>query len=456
MQVFDKYTGAVIATVPDASANDVAIATKAAARAWDDYASWPAHRRSALLRKAAELVLTRTEDLTATLVKEAGKPRKFARAEVARCAEVLVACAEEAKRIHGETIPLDAYPSGEKRISFTLRVPVGVVAAITPFNFPLHLVAHKVGPALAAGCTIVLKPSEETPLSALALAAIFKEAGAPEGALQVVCGPGESTGEALVRDAIPRKVTFTGSRETGLLIKQHSGLKRVTLELGNNSGSIIEPDADLDLAVSRCVGASFNQAGQSCISLQRLYVHDAVFDRVRDAMVAGASKLVVGNPDSDATDCGPMISENSAHRAESWIREAEAQGARVLCGGKREGPILSPTVIDGATGSMRVVCEEVFAPVVSLIRYTQFEDALTQLAATPYGLQAGVFTRDIGKAFTAIRTLDMGGVMINDTSQYRVDHMPYGGNRDSGIGREGARYAIEEMTNLKLVCFNLS
>jgi acyl-CoA reductase-like NAD-dependent aldehyde dehydrogenase len=453
--VIDKYTGEVIDTVPVATPEDVAKATATAKRAFAVYSEYPAHRRARILAKTAEILATRQEEIATIICREAGKAWKYSMGEVARSVETFTFAAEESKRIHGETIPMDASASGENRVGFYLRTPMGVVGAITPFNFPLNLVAHKVAPALAAGNTLVLKPAHETALTAVKLAEILAEAGLPEGALVLVHGEGRIVGEALVRDPIPAKLSFTGSPPVGAHIMSVAGLKRVTLELGNNSGTIIEPDADLDKAVGRCVVSAFANSGQVCISLQRLYVHESIARDFIDRMVAATGALKVGNPLDRDCDVGPMISDSAAEKADRWIKDAVAEGARRLIGGKREGRILWPTILTDTRPDMKVMCEEAFAPLVSIVTYRDFDEALRLLADSPYGLQAGIYTQDIRKAFAAIKHVDVGGMMVNDTSIFRVDHMPYGGNRMSGIGREGVRFAIEEMTNLRMVCFNL-
>jgi acyl-CoA reductase-like NAD-dependent aldehyde dehydrogenase len=456
MDVRDKYTGDVIGRVPDATREDVA---RANARAREAFASWsqtPAHRRAGILRRTADLIAAREEELATLIAREAGKAWKHAVGEVQRGVETFTFAGEEAKRIHGETVPMDASPAGENRVGFYLRTPVGVVAAITPFNFPLNLVAHKVAPALAAANTVVLKPAEETPLTAVRLAEILAEAGLPEGVLNLVHGDGPTTGEWLVTDPTAAKISFTGSPPVGARILSMAGLKRVTLELGNNSGTLIEPDADLDRAIPRCVVSAFANAGQVCLKLQRLYLHQDVAPEATRRFLETTAALKVGNPLERDTDVGPMISDEAADRAEAWVREALSEGARLLMGGRREGRLVWPTVLTDTRPDMKVMCQEAFAPVVSLVPYRDFADGLRQLGDTPYGLQAGLYTRDLGKAFAAVKQLDMGGIMVNDTSIFRVDHMPYGGNRLSGIGREGVRYAVEEMTNLRMVCFDLS
>ncbi len=455
LQVLDKYTGETIGELPVA---DGAAVDRAVRRARDAFPGWsrtPAHRRSSILRLAADAIDRQKDEITALIARESGKAWKHAAGEVARSVETFTFSAEEAKRIHGETVPMDASAFGEKRVGFYLRVPLGVVSAITPFNFPLNLVAHKVGPALAAGNTVVLKPAEETPLTAVRMAECLRDAGLPDGVLEIVHGDGPTTGEALVRHPGPAKVSFTGSPPVGQHILSVAGLKRVTLELGNNSGAIVEPDANLDLAVPRTVMSAFANAGQVCLSLQRLYVHATIADVFLERFVTATRALEVGNPLDRACDVGPMISDEAADRADAWIKEAVGQGAKLLVEGRRQGRQLWPTVITDTRPDMKVMCLEAFAPLVCVIRYRDFDDALRQLADTPYGLQAGVYTKDLHKAFRAVAALDMGGIMVNDTSIFRVDHMPYGGNRMSGIGREGVRYAVEEMTNIKFVCFNL-
>jgi acyl-CoA reductase-like NAD-dependent aldehyde dehydrogenase len=454
MPVIDKWSGEAFGAVSIATRGDVAQATEAASRAFPAWSETPAHKRSKILRRAADLIEERRETLAETITREVGKAWKHSQGEVGRTIETFTFAAEEAKRIHGETIPLDASPSGEGRLGFYIRTPIGVVAAITPFNFPLNLVAHKVAPALAAGNTIVLKPAEETPLSAVALGEILQEAGLPAGVFNLVHGEGPTVGEWLVTDPRPLKITFTGSPPVGTRILKIAGLKRITLELGNNSGTIVEPDANLDRAVPRCVMSAFANAGQVCISLQRLYVHEDIAAEFTERFLKETSALKVGNPMDHECDIGPMISDDAADRASAWMRDAVAEGAKLLIGGKREGRLLWPTVLTNTRPEMKVMCQEAFAPLVSLVTYSDFDDALEMLADSPYGLQAGIYTRDIGKALAAVKRIDVGGVMINDTSIYRADNMPYGGNRMSGIGREGVRFAVEEMTNLRMVCIS--
>jgi acyl-CoA reductase-like NAD-dependent aldehyde dehydrogenase len=455
LDVMDKYTGEVVGTVPVATLADVARATKAAKAAFATWSETPAHKRAKILQKTADGLAARQDEIATIIAREAGKAWKHAVAEVQRSVETFSFAAEEAKRIHGETIPMDASAFGENRMGFYLRTPMGVVGAITPFNFPLNLVAHKVAPALAAGNTMVLKPAHETAITAVKLGEVLQSAGLPKGVFNIVHGEGRIVGEALVRDPIPAKLSFTGSPPVGAHIMSVAGLKRVTLELGNNSGTIIEPDADLDKAVPRCVVSAFANSGQVCISLQRLYVHESIAKTFIERFVKATAALKVGNPLEKDCDIGPMIADVAAERAEKWIKDAVAEGARLLIGGRREGRMLWPTVLADTRPEMKVMCEEAFAPLVSIVVYRDFDAALRLLNDSPYGLQAGIYTQDIRKAFAAIRKIDVGGMMVNDTSMFRVDHMPYGGNRMSGIGREGVRFAIEEMTNLRMVCFNL-
>jgi acyl-CoA reductase-like NAD-dependent aldehyde dehydrogenase len=455
IDVIDKYTDEVIGTVPAATLEDVARATAAARAAFASWSGTPAWQRSKILQRTAEGIAARQDEIATVIAREAGKAWKFAVAEVQRSVETFSFAAEEAKRIHGETVPMDASVFGENRVGYYVRTPMGVVGAITPFNFPLNLVAHKVAPALAAGNTLVLKPAHETSLTAVKLGEVLEAAGLPKGAFNIVHGEGRVVGEALVRDPIPAKITFTGSPPVGQHIMSVAGLKRVTLELGNNSGTIIEPDADLDKAVPRCVVSAFANSGQVCISLQRIYVHQQVAAEFLDRFLRATAALKVGNPVDRDCDVGPLISTAAAEKAEQWIKEAVAEGARCLIGGRREGRVLWPAVLVDTRPDMKVMCEEAFAPLVSIVTYQDFDEALRMLDDSPYGLQAGLYTQDLRKAFEAVRRIDVGGMMINDTSIYRVDHMPYGGNKLSGIGREGVRFAIEEMTNLRMVCFNL-
>jgi glyceraldehyde-3-phosphate dehydrogenase (NADP+) len=399
-------------------------------------------------------VEARREELTSMLALEAGKPRKVGRAEVERAIFNLRNASEEAQRIEHEFIPLDLLPAGTGRWGIVRRVPIGAVLAMTPFNFPLNLVAHKVAPALAAGNSIVQKPSPRTPICSLILAEIAREAGVPPGAVNVISCPNERV-ESLVADERFKLFTFTGTGEVGWRLKTRAGKKRVLLELGGNAGVIVHSDADVDAAAERCVRGGFSYSGQSCISVQRIFVHRPALDRFLTSLVDRARALNVGNPLDEKTDIGPLINREALERVESWVNEAVAGGANVLTGGRREQSIYYPTVLTNTRPQMRVNCAEVFGPVVTVEPYDSFEKALEQVNDSPYGLQVGVFTRDLKAAFHAFESLDVGGVIVNDVPSFRVDHMPYGGIKDSGLGREGARYAIEEMTERKLLVLNL-
>ena len=451
IEVKNKYSGASLGAVAAAGRAQVDAALEAARRGAAAMAEMPAHRRAAILGRAAELIRERSEDLALLLAAEAGKALKFARAEVDRAGWTFQTASEEARRLHGETIPLDGLPAGEGYFGFYTRRPVGVIAAISPFNFPLNLVAHKVAPALAAGNSVVLKPATTTPLSAVKLCEILIEAGLPPGAINLLVGSGATVGEWMVSDSRVDKVTFTGSPAVGRRITQIAGIKKITLELGNTSPVIVAPDADLAYAAKRCAVGAYYNSGQVCISVQRIYSQRPVYDSFTDSFIRASEAMVVGDPLDDRVDVGPMIDVREAERIEGWVKEAQAGGARVRTGGKRDGGVYWPTVLTDVSPEMKVVAEEAFAPIASVIACDDFEEALRQADATEFGLQVGVFTRDIGRVLQAVRRLNFGGVIINDTPAFRVDHMPYGGNRQSGLGREGVRFAMEEMTNIQLV-----
>ncbi|HLE13266.1 MAG TPA: aldehyde dehydrogenase family protein [Anaerolineales bacterium] len=455
LEVKNKYNQQPVGYIPTARQEDVEAAIAAAARAAVVMADMPAHRRGEILARAAGLIRDRREDLASTIAAEAGKALKFARIEADRATSTFSIASEEAKRIHGETLPLDAVPAGEGYFGFYLRRPVGVIAAISPFNFPLNLVAHKVAPALAAGNAVVLKPASTTPLTAMKLCEILEQAGLPAGAINLVVGSGGTVGEWLVSDPRVDKVTFTGSPPVGRHILAVAGIKKVTLELGNTSPVIVAPDADLDLVAKRCALGAFYNSGQVCISVQRIYSQQGIYEPFTEKFVQASQAMVVGDPLDERVDVGPMIDSGEADRIEGWVEEAQAGGARVLTGGRREGPVFWPTVLTNVKPDMKVVAQEAFAPVAAVIAYDDFEEALRQADATEFGLQAAVFTRDIQRVFQAIRRLNFGGVIINDTPAFRADHMPYGGNRQSGLGREGVKFAMEEMTNIQMVAIRL-
>ncbi|MFQ5709823.1 MAG: aldehyde dehydrogenase family protein, partial [bacterium] len=450
-QVQNKYNGKVVASVVSAREEEVHRAVEAAEKAASAMAELPAYERGEILAKTANLIQERREEIAQTIAKEAGKALKFSRIEVDRATSTFLVAAEEAKRIHGETVPLDAVPSGDGYFGFWIRRPVGVVAAITPFNFPINLVAHKVAPAIAAGNSIVLKPANTTPLSSGILCEVLQEAGLPDGGINLVNGPGSTVGDWLVSHPKVAKITFTGSPPVGRQILARAGIKKVTLELGNTAPVIVAPDADLELVAKKCAVGAYYNSGQVCISVQRIYGDGRIFEPLTDKFVAATEAMVVGDPLDEKVDVGPMIDLKEAERIESWVQEAKSGGAKVLTGGKREEAVYWPTVLKDVTPAMKVVAQETFAPVASVIPYDDFESALQQADETDYGLQASVFTQDIDQVLYAIKKLNFGGVIINEAPNFRADHMPYGGNRQSGLGREGLRFAIEEMTNIQMV-----
>lgn len=454
-EILNKYTGEPIGSLPHARPADIDRAIEAAGRAARVMADMPAHRRAEILAATARGLSARADALARVIVQEAGKGLKYARGEVDRAVSTFTLAAEEAKRIHGETIPLDAVPAGEHHFGFWTRRPLGVIGAITPFNFPLNLVAHKVAPALAAGNAVVLKPAELTPLAAVMLCEVLEEAGLPGGAINLVHGPGEEVGEPIVRDRRVAKITFTGSRAVGQRILQVAGIKKVTLELGNTAPVVVCDDADLAAAAKRAALGAYYYSGQVCISVQRVYATPSVQEEFSARFLDATREIGVGDPMLETTDVGPMISEQQAVRIDEWVKEAQGQGARVLAGGTREGALYQPTVLTEVDHGMKVVKDEAFGPVCSLMVADSFEQALARADDTDNGLQAAVFTRDIDRVFAAMKALNFGGLVINDTPSFRADHMPYGGNRQSGLGREGLRFAIEDMTNIQMVSIRL-
>jgi acyl-CoA reductase-like NAD-dependent aldehyde dehydrogenase len=453
-EVRDPYRGEIVSRAPTASPSEVDDAVAAARAAAPRVAAIATGERQAVLARAADLVRARRDDVARTIAREVGKSLKDSLGEVDRSVETLRVSGEEAKRIEGRHIPLGGAALGEGKVAMMLRFPVGVVAAITPFNAPFNLMCHKVGPAFAAGNATVLKPPPQCPLVAMRLGEILVEAGLPPGALNLVYG-GAAVGERLVDDPRVDFITFTGSTRAGAAIRARAGLRRVALELGGTGPTIVHADADVRTAAVTCARNAFRLAGQSCISVQRVYVHEAVLSRFTDELLGFVPTLVVGDPLDPATDIGTLIDEAAAARVETWVREAVAGGARVLCGGTRRGAQLAPTVVVDVTPDMKLVCQEVFGPVMSILPYRSLDDALRQVNDSPFGLQCGVFSASLEVAFRVIREVRAGGIIVNGSSTWRVDHMPYGGVKQSGIGREGPRYAIEEMTEERLVVFNL-
>jgi acyl-CoA reductase-like NAD-dependent aldehyde dehydrogenase len=455
--LYSPYSGEWIADVGYANEAEAEEAIQAAQAAAPVMAQMPAHERTAILNKVAELLERRKEELASLVALEAAKPLKTARGELARTIQTYKFAAMEASRIHGETVPLDAAPGGEGRIAFTLRKPLGVIAAITPFNFPFNLVAHKVGPAIAAGNTIVLKPAGQTPLSSLVLAEIFQEAGLPNGALNVIPGPGSVVGEKLVRDPRVKAVTFTGSPAVGIAMKNKAGLKRVTLELGSNSALLIDKAYEIsDELISRCVLGAFSYSGQVCISIQRIFVHELLYDDFMKRFKEQVEKLVIGDPLEETTDVSALISEKEVRRMQDWVDSAVAKGAVVITGGKElNSRIYPPTILTHVAADEPVSCEEVFGPIVTVASFSSLDQVIQDVNHSRYGLQAGIYTNDIRAAMRAAEQLEVGGVMINDFPTFRVDNMPYGGVKESGFGREGIRYAVEELTELKFISIKL-
>ena len=445
------FDGTTVAEASLAGPEELEAALAAAVRASSAMREMARFERAETLRRARAGLLEHAAEMAETIAQETGKPLKEARVEVQRAGLTLLFASEEASRLHGEEVPIDAAPGGKGRRGLMLREPVGVVAAITPFNFPLNLALHKIAPALAAGNAVVHKMASATPLSGILMARIFAAAGLPPGALNVLAGQGAQIGDGLVADPRVRLVTFTGSVPVGTHIRERAGLKRVTLELGSNSGVIVAGDADLELAVKQCVPGSYSNSGQVCISVQRIFVQQRVHREFVERFTSQAGTLRIGNPLDAETEVSSLITENEARRVEQWIGEATQAGARLAAGGERQGATLKPAVLTGVSRDARVMHDEAFGPVVSINAYDRLEDAVGMLNDSRYGLQAGFYTRDLETAFRVARQAEVGGIHINQTPQFRVDQMPYGGVKESGLGREGPRYAMEEMTEAKLI-----
>jgi acyl-CoA reductase-like NAD-dependent aldehyde dehydrogenase len=449
-EVKNPYSGDVVGTVSMAGPGELEQAIQAAVGALEATRKLPAHRRSAMLRSISEGIGARGEEFAQTIAQEAGKPIKQARVEVQRAIFTFAQAAEEANRVPGEVINIDAAPSGEGRQGIMRRFPIGPVSAITPFNFPLNLVAHKLAPAIAAGCPLVLKPAPQTPITALKLAELVAAAGWPAGALSVL--PLEVDNAApLVEDERFKLLSFTGSAAVGWAMKSRAGRKRVVLELGGNAGLIVHHDADLDTAAARAVAGGFSYAGQSCISVQRILVHQAVYDDFMSRLLPAVQALTLGDPLNEQTDLSALINPGAAERVAQWLAEAQAAGAHILTGGGVQGGMVQPTVLAQAGPELRVNCQEVFAPVVTVQPYADADEALAAVNNSDFGLQAGLFTNDLALVWRAFEELQVGGVIVNDIPSWRVDHMPYGGIKQSGLGREGLKYAIEEMTEPRLL-----
>lgn len=444
------YDHSILAVLSEAERADAEVAIESAVQAFSATRRTSSHQRASILREIAQALTNRREEFAKTICQEAAKPIKTARVEVDRAIDTFRIAAEEATRIYGEYIPLDTLESTAGRWGIVRRFPLGPIFAITPFNFPLNLVAHKIAPAIAAGCPIILKPAPQTPISALMLAEIIDDTSWPDGALAVMPLSNESAG-MLVSDERIKLLTFTGSAAVGWQLKSQAGKKRVTLELGGNAGVIVHKDADLEYAVHRCIAGGFSYAGQTCISVQRIVVHHDLFEEFKTKLVEGVRKLKCGDPMQESTDVPPLIREQDAVRVTQWIDEAVEAGAKLLCGGKRNGSLVEPAVLTETAPNMRVNYAEVFGPVVTVEEYETVDEALSLINNSEYGLQAGLFTRDAVLIQTAFDEIDVGGLIVGDVPTFRVDQMPYGGVKNSGLGREGVRYAIEDMTERKLM-----
>jgi len=456
LEVKNPFDNSVIDTVPKADSADLEKALAFAERGAKVMAKLSSYDRWKILRKAADLMAARNQELGQTISKEEGKVISEGRGEASRAVETIMGSAEEAKRIHGETVPLDADPTGSKKLGFTLRIPCGVVAAIAPFNFPLNLVCHKVGPALAAGNSVIVKPASDTPLSALKLTEILLESGLPPEGIQCITGSGGEIGDALVADRRVRKVTFTGSREVGDRICRTAGIKKVTMELGSNSPVIIMPDADLNKVAAAIAMTGYGNAGQTCISTQRVLTANKVYGDFLGALKPKVEALTIGNQLDEKSKVGPMVKESEAVRVDEWIKEAVGGGARLVAGGGRRGAIYMPAIVADVHPDMRISRDELFGPAVAVTPFDTIEEALTLANDSVYGLAAGIFTENVEWAMKFAREAEAGNLHVNWGSQWRVDLMPYGGLKDSGFGKEGPRYAVEEMTEMKMVVFHLN
>ena len=455
IEVRDPFDDFLIDTVPAATSDDVETALAAAHAARGAARSMTTYERSQILLETAAIVADNLEDFAVTIAREGSKTIREARGEAGRCVNTLTIAGEEAKRLLGETIPFDSFPGGEQRRGHFERVPIGVVLAITPFNDPLNLVAHKLGPAIAGGNSVILKPATVTPLSALKLTEAFVEAGLPPGVLQCLTGHGAVLGDDLVSDPRVRMVSFTGGIEAGERIVTKAGLKKIGMELGSNSPVIVWHDADLEWAAETCVSGAFWAAGQNCIGVQRIYIHREAYDTFRDRFVERTKSYQIGDKMDEATDMGPMINEGEARRVERWVAEAIEKGATVLTGGQRERALMEPTVLENVPTNATIHHEEVFGPAVNLYPVDDLDKAIAEANSVDYGLHAAAFSRDVETCHRLIEGLEAGSVLINDSTDYRLDSMPFGGVKKSGLGREGIRFSLAEMTEPKVVCWFL-
>ncbi|TFB14163.1 aldehyde dehydrogenase family protein [Filobacillus milosensis] len=453
--VYDPQDNRLIAHVPLSTKEDMKKAIDEAEKAFKKNKDWPTHERINVLKKAVEYMKENQELYAQTIATEGSKTITEARGEVKRAMQTLEISAEEARRLKGETINFDQNEGSENRVGYYYRFPIGVIGAITPFNDPLNLVAHKVGPAIAVGNAIVVKPASVTPLSALLLADAFEAAGLPEGLLSVITGSGRELGETLVTHPAIKMVSFTGGLDAGKTVAEQAGIKHIGMELGSNSPAIVLNDCDLDEAVTSSVGGAFGAVGQNCIGVQRIYVQNDVYEDFTKKMVMQTKALKVGDKLLEETDVGPLITEKEAMRVEKWVKEAVEEGAELLTGGSRDGAFYEPTILANVPDQATIIKEEIFGPVVLVFPVDSLEEAVEKSNDVNYGLQAGIFTKNLDHAFYAIHNLHCGGVMVNDTSDYRIDEMPFGGVKNSGLGREGVKFSIESMTEPKVVSIKL-
>ncbi|MFP4321915.1 MAG: aldehyde dehydrogenase family protein [Anaerolineales bacterium] len=453
LEVTYPYDGSIAGAVYMATEKDLDDALAAAQRGFEHTRKLPSHKRTEILQNLHRLMGERMDDFVEIMIKEGGKTRAIAQGEMSRARQTVLIASEEARRLEGEVFAVDWTPAGENRQGFTRRVPIGTVLGITPFNYPVNLAMHKIGPAIAAGNAIILKPAEQTPLSSVLIAEVLLEAGFPPEAFSMVPCYGPRA-QMMVEDPRVAMLSFTGSVSVGWMLKGLAGRKKVALELGGNAGVIVHNDAHLEMAASQAANGGFANAGQNCISVQRMIIQRDVFEAFTDIFMEKVGALTVGDPSDIATDIGPMISLKDAERAESWVQEAVSAGASVLAGGTRDGTLFQPTVMTDTKPDMKVSCQEIFAPVVTLVPYETWDDAVAIINDSEYGLQAGVFTNDMGRIMDAWDRIEVGGLHVNSISTFRVDHMPYGGVKASGFGREGVKYALEEMTEISLMVLN--
>ncbi len=455
IDVSNPYDNSLVDTVPYGTIDDIEQAIEIAQKGYEINRELPTHKRISILKKTAEIMESRYEELAKTIATEGSKTINEARKEVGRAINTITISAEEARRINGETIPFDSAEGSENRVGYYYRFPIGIIAAITPFNDPLNLVAHKLGPAIAGGNSVVLKPATVTPLSAIKLAECFLDAGLPGEILSVITGHGNEIGDALVSDERIRMISFTGGVDAGKRVVKHAGLKKIGMELGSNSPVIVLEDCDLEKAIESCVSGAFWAVGQNCIGVQRIYIQEVIYKKFRNLFVEKTKSYKVGYQLDENTDMGPMITEQEAIRVIDWVEDAVNKGANLLTGGTRKGSLVQPTVFDDMPTTAKLDCQEVFGPVVTLYSVTTLDEAIEKSNNVDYGLHGAIFTNNLKNAFHAIKNMDVGGIIVNDSTDYRVDLMPFGGVKNSGLGREGIKFALQEMTEPKVVCFNL-